>query len=84
METIIIIGWILAAVVWRCVIASFMKTASAMKGYGNETHAFAICLWFGVLGCLYVIALPDKIQQSQNQKIIELLESKNNENLPKM
>ena len=57
-------------------IATFMQKAATQKGYGVEAHAFAMCFWLGVIGCIYVAALPDKIQQKQNQKIIELLSTK--------
>ena len=57
-------------------LANLMKKAGIAKGYGEDVHIWAICFWLGIMGYLYVIALPDKIQQSQNQKIIELLEGK--------
>jgi len=37
-----------------------------------------MCFWLGIIGCIYVAALPDKIQQKQNQKIIDLLSAKDN------
>lgn len=55
------------------IIGKMMENAAADKGYGTEAHAFAMCFWLGIIGCIYVAALPDKIQQKQNQKIIELL-----------
>lgn len=55
------------------VIGKMMENAAADKGYGTEAHTFAMCFWLGIIGCIYVAALPDKIQQKQNQKIIELL-----------
>lgn len=53
--------------------ACLMKESAVMKGYGEDKHIWAICFWCGVFGYLYAISLPDKIQQSQNQQIIELL-----------
>lgn len=53
--------------------AYLMKQSAVMKGYGEDCHIWAICFWCGLFGYLYVISLPDKIQQSQNQQIIELL-----------
>lgn len=53
--------------------AYFMKQSAVMKGYGEDSHIWAICFWCGLFGYLYVISLPDKIQQNQNQQIIELL-----------
>ena len=52
-------------------LASLMKKTGIAKGYGEDAHIWAICFWLGIMGYLYVIALPDKIQQSQNQKIIK-------------
>jgi len=58
------------------IIGKIMENAAALKGYGSEAHAFVICFFLGVIGCIYVAALPDKIQQEQNQKIIDLMEKK--------
>jgi hypothetical protein len=41
-------------------IASKFNDIAYMKGYGPEMHCFAMCFWLGILGCLYVIALPDR------------------------
>ena len=30
------------------------------KGYGKELKAFHMCFWLGLVGYLYVIALPNK------------------------
>ena len=37
----------------------FEKIAFA-KGYGAEIHAFALCFWLGIIGYIYVCALPNK------------------------
>jgi len=63
------------------VVATKMENAAALKGYGKDVNAFAMCFWLGIIGCVYVAALPDKIQQQQNQKMIELLENKENEKM---
>lgn len=55
------------------IIGRRMENTATEKGYGTEAHAFAMCFWLGIIGCIYVAALPDKIQQNQNQQIIELL-----------
>ena len=47
---------------------------SEVKGYGDEVHAWAWCIWLGIFGYIYVLSLPDKVTQEQNQRIIELLE----------
>ena len=52
-----------------------MNKVAVAKGYGEEAHAIALCLFFGVMGCLYIIALPDKDLKAQNDIIILLLKS---------
>ena len=74
-----LLGILLTLFVYICVnayLAHLMKKAGIAKGYGEDAHIWAICFWLGIMGYLYVIALPDKILQRQNQKIIELLEDK--------
>lgn len=56
------------------IYAHFMKMAAIRKGYGADAHVWALCFWLGIVGGIYVIALPDLIQQSQNQRMIELLQ----------
>ena len=63
-------------IVIRAYCAFLMQKSMILKGYGEEIHAWAICFWFGIFGYLYILSLPDKIQQSQNQQIIELLKTK--------
>lgn len=53
-----------------------MENVAADKGYGEEANVFAMCFWLGIIGCIYVAALPDKTLQKQNQKIIDLLSAK--------
>lgn len=62
------------------IFASKMQRVADLKGYGIDAHAWAMCFWLGILGGIYVIALPDLIQQKQNQKLIELLKEKSGEN----
>lgn len=62
------------------IFASKMQSVAALKGYGTDTHAWAMCFWLGILGGIYVIALPDLIQKKQNQQLIELLKEKSGEN----
>ncbi len=67
---------VVAYLIIAMIIGRKMEDVAALKGYGEDAHAFAMCFWLGIIGCIYVAALPDKIQQGQNQKIIELLEKK--------
>ena len=61
-------------------IAQKGEYVAELKGYGKEIKAFSMCFWFGILGFIYVAALPDQIQQEQNLKIIKLLKKINVEN----
>lgn len=74
MEWIIIL--ILALLVVNGIGATLMNKSAVLKGYGEDSHIWTICFFLGIFGYLYVIALPDKITQSQNQQIIELLQEK--------
>ncbi len=65
---------VLLYIVVNLIIGWLMENAAAMKGYGKEVHAFVACFWLSFLGCIYIASLPDKIQQGQNQRILELLE----------
>lgn len=65
---------IIAIFIANLVLAYKMSEVAAMKGYGEEIHAFAWCIWLGIFGYIYVLSLPDKVTQEQNQRIIELLE----------
>ncbi len=74
MRLFLIVVGILVVLLVKIVAAWFMANTAVLKGHGQEVHAFWICFWLGIVGYIYVAALPDKIQQSQNQRIIELLE----------
>lgn len=65
------------------IIANIMEAAAADKGYDKRARVWLMCFFFGVIGYIYVAALPDKKQQEQNeivikqnQKIIRLLSVK--------
>ena len=75
-ESMILIGIIM--IISRTIFAIFMNQAALEKGYEKEAHAFAICFFLGILGGLYVIALPYKDIHEQNKEIINLLEKISN------
>lgn len=56
--------------------AGKMSDVAYAKGYDDSIHAFAMCFWLGIIGYLYVIALPDIEARRKQDAIIELL-SKN-------
>ena len=71
MEVLVLV--IIGLLVVNGFLAKQMENVAAMKGYGQEIHAWAWCFWLGVMGYIYILSLPDKVTQSQNQQIIELL-----------
>ena len=74
----IILGGI-AVLVLYFFIAKWFEKCAAEKGYVND-HIFARCFWLWIFGYLYVIALPDKRLQEQNEEIISLLKEIKNKN----
>ena len=63
---IIIVISVVALVVILAIGAHLMTRAAELKGYSaDEYHIFPICFFLGIMGYLYVIALPDKKMQKQ-------------------
>lgn len=46
------------------IVAKKFEEIAIQKGYDSEIHSFAMCFWLGIVGYLYVIALPDLKTQS--------------------
>ena len=80
MRYFVIIFAIVLGILVQVIFASFMRKAAVRKGYGDDAHTWAMCFWLGIIGGIYVIALPDLICQNQNQQIIELLKEKRERN----
>ncbi len=57
------------------VVAHKFERIAKIKGYGRETNAFLMCFFFGIIGCMYVIALPDLKLRKQQEKMIALIEN---------
>ena len=51
--------FIVIILVINCIVASKFQDIAIQKGYEDSSHAFVMCLFFGIIGYLYVIALPD-------------------------
>lgn len=49
---------IIVALLIRGKISSKFNLIAQQKGH-YDVHAFAMCFWLGLVGYLYVIALPD-------------------------
>ena len=41
------------------VVAKKFEEIAFQKGYDESIHSFDMCFWLGIVGCLYVIALPN-------------------------
>ena len=68
------------AILVNYLIAKTVSGIVVRKGYTvKETHAFAMCFWLGMIGYIYVAALPDRKLQEQNRQILELLQAKQHE-----
>ena len=62
MEGVIVFLWLLimgGALFVQYIVAKKFEEIAKQKGYGEEKHTCAMCFWLGVVGYLYVIALPD-------------------------
>ena len=66
---IIIIAYLIIAGIG----AIIMSSAAAEKGYVSTGKNFAICFFLGIFGYLYILALPDKKLQQQNENIYKAL-----------
>ena len=53
--------------IWYFVAKQFERIAFD-KGYGVERHSFAMVFWFGIVGILYVFALPDRNLYQESEK----------------
>jgi hypothetical protein len=70
-----VIGTIIAVVLVffvNLLFASLMNSVAVSKGH-EDSYAFVLVLFFGVLGMLYVIALPDKTAREQMEDILAVL-----------
>ena len=51
---------IVGVIVINYIVAKKFEKIVFDKGYGKELKAFHMCFWLGLVGYLYVIALPNK------------------------
>lgn len=43
----------------RYIVAKKFEAIAFQKGYDKSIHSYAMCFWLGIIGYLYVIALPN-------------------------
>lgn len=72
MGVLIYVIIILVAIMLRILFASIMNGVAIKKGQ-VEAHAFPIVFFFGIMGCLYVVALLDLVIREQNEDILTAL-----------
>lgn len=74
---LIYLGIIIALIYLNYKIAKKFEQIAFAKGQTKAVHAFEMCFWLGIVGYLYVIALPnanfDIKRLNQQKQIIELL-----------
>lgn len=77
-----LIGLVMVIAINYIIAKKFEGIAQAKGYYKPAVNAFAICFWLGIVGYLYIIALPNKtldvMQLNHQKKIIEFLENINN------
>ena len=64
MEIFLIVIFALLVLAIQLFIADRFEKVAFMKGYDKSVHAFAMCFWLGLIGCVYVAALPTKTKAS--------------------
>lgn len=67
-----IILLILVYVLVNLYFASLMTIVAKEKGYENS-NVFVLVLFFGIIGILYAIALPDLQARQQREDILNVL-----------
>ena len=65
----IIVAWIIIMVK----LANHMRDIAYAKGYDDRWHPWAWSFWLGVLGFIYVLALPDLVARKNQETMISLL-----------
>lgn len=64
----------------KVVVALKFKLISIQKGYDNKNlHVFTMCFFLGIVGYLYVIALPDLKKEERLLRSIKTLEKAQSE-----
>ena len=61
---VLVIFAIVVLVVINIFVAQKFEDVAKLKGYDNEIHSYAMCFWLGIIGYLYVIALPDRKKEA--------------------
>ena len=62
-------------------IANIMQNVVRLKGYEEDKNAVALTLLFGMVGVMYVVALPDKKLNDSIENLIESINMLNKNNI---
>lgn len=62
-------------------IANIMQNVVRLKWYEEDKNAFALTLLFGMVGVMYVVALPDKKLNDSIENLIESINMLNKNNI---
>ncbi len=69
----IVLGIVLGIVllcIWLIVnykVAKMFEKLALDKGYGKDANAFIMCFWLGIVGYIYVAAMPKLTEKSQTE-----------------
>lgn len=48
-------------------VAKMFEKLAFDKGYGKDANAFIMCFWLGIVGYIYVAAMPKLTERSQTK-----------------
>ena len=67
------------------IIAKQFENIAYDKGYNSDAHPFAMCFWFGIIGYIYVAAMPkltsEEMEQKEKEDEIEAIYREANEKI---
>ncbi len=64
---------IVAYIIIMVKLANHMRDIAYSKGYDDRWHPWAWSFWLGILGFIYVLALPDLVARKNQETMIALL-----------
>ena len=77
--TIIYLAIIAVALYINYLVAKKFESIAFEKGYTVEKHTFAMCFWLGIIGYIYVLALPNLVIIEQQRNMLEAMRSIKND-----
>lgn len=68
MGILLIVVLIAVILIIQYYVAERFEEVAFLKGYDESMHCFAMCFWLGIVGYLYVIALPVKEKRNSDSE----------------